>query len=224
MFRILAWRLGFELKNIQKLINGSKNTVNYFAFGANLDPEVLKRRKIIPLSEKPFILKDYALRFSHPGGFMRMGFASLDEAQGEVTYGKLYTLTEIDAIRMDYYELVPFLNRYQRCEIEQDGEKLFFYHSSDPRAELQPTQKYLNLILNGFKNVTHVPKEYLDKLASTETLKEMIPADDIQFLYKVSDNYPKHISNAIKKLDKESAKFFLKYVKEKSLTERFINV
>ena len=86
MLRIVAWRLLFELKNMQTIFSKNEKTIKYFAFGANLDPNVLiNTRRIKPLDEKEFILKDYALRFSHPSAWDGEGFASIDKAPGEVT-------------------------------------------------------------------------------------------------------------------------------------------
>src|SRR5690606_36396078 len=104
MYRLALWRLGCEIVNLVRLVTHGKRTVQYFAFGANLDPQVLKARRISPLSEKPFVLKDHELSFCHPGPFEGMGFASIEPKGGNCVYGKLHELGIVDALRMDFYE------------------------------------------------------------------------------------------------------------------------
>jgi len=183
MHRIAAWRLGFELQNLKKLVSKSDGTVKYFAFGANLDPSVLKEtRRITPTNEKSFILKDYALSFSHPAAFEGMGFASIEKERGAMVYGKLYSLSLLDAVRLDYYELVPFLHRYKRVTVKQDGEVFFFYQSCDPRSNLKPTKKYLDYIVSGFKKSTDIPVNYTTELENTKTFfGPPQPAKDLGF-------------------------------------------
>lgn len=221
--KIFLWRLAFELKNLQRAVAPSKDTVQYFAFGGNLDPKVLLRRKIKPVAEKPIVLKDYQMRFTHPGAFEGMGFASIEPAPGKVTYGKLYTLTQTDADRMDYYELVPFLNRYKRVSVNQDGEEFFFYQSAVPRQGLKPTKKYVQMILDGFHKVDHVPESFLAELKSIETIDKLIPAKKLEFRVKNLDRWPASLVPFLQKYDQTAIKLFIKYVKDRSLTGRSRN-
>ncbi len=224
MHRLMFWRLGFELKNIERIYHSNKETINYFAFGANLDPAVLLRRKIKPLSEKPFKLENFELQFTHPGAFEGMGFASIESAAGKTVYGKLYELSTLDAKRMDYYELVPVLNRYRRVLTTQQGQDFYFYQSCDPRSGLKPTKNYWNMIINGFEKASDIPPEFIEGLASTATLDKMIPAKDLNFLVNNIERWPDNIKTIMRSYDSTAIKIFLKYVKDKSLTEKMIHV
>lgn len=225
MITSLSWRFFFELQNLKKIgiIQSESKNEWYFAFGANLDPEILLKRKIRPLETVEFSLEDYGLKFSHPGPFKGMGFASIDPSPGSRVYGVLYKLTSLDARRMDYYELVPFLKRYRRQNHQQSGYSFFSYTSTSPREHLAPTPQYLNKILNGYGRLKNVPKEYLDNLAATKTLIKMIPADNLGIFFKTFPNGPKFLNQAIKWGDQKSVQFFVRYLRDKSLFERYIH-
>ena len=225
MYQAVAWRLAFEFLNMKRAIfspNEVGETVQYFAFGGNLDPAVLKRRKIYPLDEKPFVLKDFALRFSHPTAFEGMGFASIEKVSGENVYGKLYRLSLVDASRMDYYELVPFLGRYKRVEVDQDGEKFYFYQSQDPRPGLKPSKTYLESIIKGFEKADHIPKSYLSKLKTLEATVPKEPAKNLNFLVKTHSWLPENINEVLRSMDRKAAQLFVKHIRDKSWTERYI--
>jgi len=224
MIKIILWRLAFELKNLERVLSPSKRTVQYFAFGGNLDPKVLLKRKIKPLAEKACVLEDYEMRFTHPGAFEGMGFASIESAPGKKVYGKLYTLSQTDAARMDYYELVPLLNRYRRLTVDQGGESFFFYQSAVPRSGLRPTKKYVQMILDGFKLADRIPADFIKNLESIETIDKLVPAENLEFRVKNIDKWPAPLVPILKKYDQTAIKLFMKYFKDCSLTERWIHV
>ena len=113
MIRYLFWRLSFEACNVRRLFGHGTGRVQYLAFGANLSDTILRERKISPFEVKPFTLRNYGLRFDHPAPWVGCSYASAEPAPGENLYGYLYTLSERDAARMDYYEVVPIVRRYR---------------------------------------------------------------------------------------------------------------
>ena len=164
MLRYLLWRLRFELCNLRRLLGPGEATVEYLAFGANLSDDILLERRIKPLAARPFTLRNYGLRFDHPAPWADCGYASAEPAPGESLHGFLYTLHERDAARMDYYEVVPVLNRYRRSVVEQDGETLYFYQTNRSTPDLKPTAEYLGFIVDGLSQHPDVSQDYLDAL------------------------------------------------------------
>jgi len=169
MFRYLLWWLRFEACNIKRLFGHGSAQVHYLAFGANLSDAILRERRITAFSAKPFTLRDYGLRFDHPAPWSNCGYASAEPAPGESLHGFLYTLSGRDAERMDYYEVVPVLNRYRRTVVEQDGVKLYFYQTNRSTPDLKPTAEYLGYIVEGLTTHPGVSPDCLAKIVSIET-------------------------------------------------------
>ena len=169
MLRFLAWRLMFEVSNLKRLLGHGAERINYLAFGANLSDAVLRERRIEPLAVRPFVLRDHGLRFDHPAPHAGCSYASVEPAPGETAYGYLYTLSGRDAARMDFYEVVPIIERYRRSWVEQDGERLFYYQSNRSTPGLKPTAQYLGYIVDGLNAHPDACPEYRRALAATET-------------------------------------------------------
>ncbi len=171
MLRIILWRLFFDLKNLCKLFVRSDKTYKYFAYGGNLDPGVLRRRKIEILSEQDYVLKDHELRFNVPGEYEGMGYASAEFSKGEEIYGRIYELSKIDAERMDYYEASAFLGVYRRVVQPYGADELFFYQAVNPKENLKPTTAYLNYIIVAYSTSKSVPEGVLANLRSMEAVE-----------------------------------------------------
>ncbi len=169
MLRCLLWRLLFELANLRRLFGRGRGTVDYLAFGANLSDMIMRERCIEPLASERFTLRDHGLRFDHPAAYRGCAYASAEYAAGENVYGYLYTLSERDAARMDFYEVVPVIRRYRRTWVEQDGRRLYFYQSNRSTPGLSPTEEYLGYIVDGLRQHPDVEPEYLQRLAATPT-------------------------------------------------------
>jgi hypothetical protein len=169
MLRFLAWRLLFEVCNLRRLLGHGPGRVQYLAFGANLSPAIMRDRRIQALSARPFTLRDYGLRFDHPAPRDGCGYASAEPAEGEAVHGLLYTLSERDAARMDFYEMVPVVRRYRRTWVEQDGERLYFYQTNRSTPGLGPTAEYLGYIVDCLAAHPDVGVDYLERLSAIGT-------------------------------------------------------
>jgi len=169
MIRYLVWRLLFEACNINRLFGHGPDRVYYLAFGANLSDEILKQRRIRPFTVESFTLRDHALRFDHPAPWEGCGFASAEPASGESLHGFLYALSDRDAARMDFYEVVPILNRYRRTYVEQDGRRLYFYQTNRSTPDLRPTDEYLGFITEGLESHPGASDDYRSMIAAIET-------------------------------------------------------
>lgn len=168
MLRYLLWWLRFEACNVRRLLGPGKHQLEYLAFGANLSDAILRERRIIPLAARPFTLRDYGLRFDHPAPWADCGYASAEPAPGETLHGFLYTLSERDAARMDFYEVAPVLKRYRRTVVEQDGMTLYFYQTNRSTPNLKPTAEYLGYIVQGLATHPDVDPDYLDAIRAIE--------------------------------------------------------
>lgn len=169
MLRFLAWRLLFEICNLRRLLGHGPGRVQYLAFGANLSPAVMRERRIEALATRPFTLRGYGLRFDHPAPRAGCGYASAVPAEGESVYGLLYTLSERDAARMDFYEMVPVVGRYRRSWVEQGGERLYFYQTNRSTPDLKPTAEYLGYIFDCLTSHPDVDPAYLERLSAAGT-------------------------------------------------------
>ena len=178
MLRIILWKLGFEWAHLKRILRPrSDQKVYYFAFGANLSTRVLAQRRITVYEGFDFVLDNAALRFSQPGFYKHHGYASADTVKGEVTYGKMYLILESDAVRMDYYEGLPFLKEHDKVVCTASGFQYFHYRANKPREGLKPTQEYLDYLVNAYREMPHIPEAYLDSLLKTKVLDEMLPPD-----------------------------------------------
>ncbi|MGD2170624.1 MAG: gamma-glutamylcyclotransferase [Gammaproteobacteria bacterium] len=200
MLRYLTWWLMFEICNCRRLLGRGPGQVQYFAYGANLSPAVMRDRRIEASAVRYFTLEDYGLRFDHPAAKAGCGYASAEPAVGESVFGLLYTLSERDAARMDFYEMVPIVRRYRRTWVEQGGERLYFYQTNRSTPGLKPTSEYLGYILECLASHPDVDPSYRERLAAvgTETPGGYVasylaerPEFGPRWLYRLSRNYHK---------------------------------
>lgn len=201
MLRILLWRLLFDWKHLQKFLFPCRAAEKYFAFGGNLDPTVLRTRRIEILKEEPYVLKDHAISFNVQGRFQGMGYASVEEQPGSVVYGKIYEISKIDAQRLDYYEASPFLRVYKRASQPLAGKEMFFYQAVNPQPGLKPTQKYLNYIVDAYKSCDHVPNEVIDELSSFPVLTSWDTPKEPHFLIQDYHRFGRVLSGLLKSYD-----------------------
>ena len=135
----------------------SDQRVYYFAFGANLSPDILRLRRIGVYETFDYVLENAVLNFSQRGFYKHHGFASADASVGDCVYGKMYLIRQSDAKRMDYFEGVPFLKAHAKIVQQVQGKPFYFYRSQTPLNDLKPTQQYLNYLTNAYRNMDIVP-------------------------------------------------------------------
>jgi hypothetical protein len=220
MIRYLVWRLLFEACNIKRLFGHGSEQVQYLAFGANLSDAVMKQRRITPLAVKHFTLRDHGLRFDHPAPWVGCGYASAEYAPGESVHGFLYTLSGRDAARMDFYEVVPIIQRYRRTVVEQDGETLYFYQTNRSTPNLSPTPEYLGYITDGLESHPDASSEYRSEIAAINTSE---PGRFVSsYLWTQPENRAPWLRYSIAAYQLVALKIFLVVIYKYSLTDRFI--
>ena len=176
MLRILLWKLGFEWANLMRLIYPRDDrTIYYFAFGANLCPDILKQRGMTIYESIDYALEDAALRFTQSGFYKDHGYASADASPGDKVYGRLYLVKQSDAARMDYYEGVPFLKSHDKIYGEYNGKAFYYYRARQITANLKPTQEYLDYLTVAYHEMDIVPADYIKAMEATEVLETFEP-------------------------------------------------
>ena len=191
MFRILIWKLGSEWANVMRILcPRDDQRIYYFAFGANLSPDILQERRITIYESIDYTLEDAALRFTQSGFYKDHGFASADAALGEKVYGKLYLMRQSDAKRMDYFEGVPFRNVHDKIFRDYQGEHFFYYRAVLITPNLKPSQEYLDFITTAYREMDCVPEAYLKELEATELLDKFEPLDSTGKFVKHQERWP----------------------------------
>jgi hypothetical protein len=176
LLRIIFWKLGFEWSNFLRIVRPcSDRRIYYFAFGANLSPDILNLRRIEFYETFDYVLEDATLNFSQGGFYKDHGYASADVAVGDKVYGKMYLIRESDAKRMDYFEGAPFLKVHDKIFQQHQGERFYFYRAVAPAENLKPTQEYLDYLTTAYREMDCVPDEYLESMATTKVLEQLEP-------------------------------------------------
>tara|TARA_B110000090_G_scaffold165186_1_gene182938 strand:- start:72 stop:665 length:594 start_codon:yes stop_codon:yes gene_type:complete len=176
--------------------------VYYFAFGANLSPNILRLRRISVYETFDYVLEDCALNFSQRGFYKDHGFASADASVGGRVYGKMYLIRQSDAKRMDYFEGVPFLKAHAKIVQQVQGKPFYFYRSRTPLNDLKPTQQYLNYLTHAYRNMDIVPSQYTDTLLATKVLKTLEPQDQTGVFVRHLSRWPEALHPLLKLYEK----------------------
>ena len=153
----------------------SEQRIYYFAFGANLSVDILKLRRITVYEVFDYVLEDAALRFTQYGFYKSHGYASADAVPGGKVYGRMYLIGESDALRMDYFEGVPFLGVHEKITHRHQGSPFYFYRAISPVDNLKPTQEYLDYLVTAYREMEDVPTDYIETMAATEVLDTFHP-------------------------------------------------
>ncbi|GMQ89784.1 MAG: hypothetical protein BMS9Abin10_0118 [Gammaproteobacteria bacterium] len=143
-----------------------RETVWYFAFGANMhDSAFRERRRMRPIEWRAGCVRGYRLRFNlegRPKGKAAPANISPD-ADAEV-WGVLYRISRLDLLHLDSTEGVPG-RRYRHLWVEAqeiNGERLrvVTYIADGKEKDGNPSQRYLTLLREGAR-AHGLPEHYL---------------------------------------------------------------
>lgn len=191
MLRIILWKLGFEWSILLRIIwPCSDQQIYYFAFGANLSPDILNLRRISFYETFDYTLEDASLKFSQRGFYKDQGYASADHTAGEQVYGKMYLIRKSDAKRMDYFEGTPFLKAHDKIFQQHQGSDFYYYRAAKPSDDLKPTQEYLDYLITAYRGMTCVPAQYTDGIAATEVLEHLAPQNKTGVFVRDINGWP----------------------------------
>jgi len=136
--------------------------VHYFAFGANMNSAVLRRRGIVTLSREPARLRGHRLVFDLAGiPWVEPAFASIVPDPEHDVYGVLYRLAPDQLDRVNSYEGPG----YSFIEVEVEGERSGIRRTSTYRAKrsssgLRPSRRYLRVLCEGARE-NGLPPSYI---------------------------------------------------------------
>ena len=120
----------------------------YFAFGSNLNQKQMKRRCRDSKYIGCYSLKNYKLVFRNY--FLGGGVADVEKKKNSSVLGAIYKISKKDEIELDIYEDFPktYIKKYFRLL----GKKVMFYYMPKKTKHILPSKRYLNLIIQGYKD------------------------------------------------------------------------
>ena len=117
----------------------------YFAYGSNLHHFQMKRRCKDSLFIKKINLNDFRLTFRS-----KYRAADIEAKKKSIVPGALYEISKSDEKKLDVYEDFP--NLYKKYYFSYYGKKVMTYTMSNKTKFMYPTERYLNIILQGYND------------------------------------------------------------------------
>ena len=127
----------------------------YFAYGSNLNHFQMKRRCKDSIFLKKYELKDYRLNFRS-----KYRAADIEKKRKSIVQGALFEISKSDEKKLDVYEDFPIL--YTKMYFKYYNKKVMTYIMNKKTPFRYPTEKYLNVIKQGYKDCK-LDKKYLIK-------------------------------------------------------------
>tara|TARA_B100000401_G_C52271808_1_gene469305 strand:+ start:135 stop:560 length:426 start_codon:yes stop_codon:yes gene_type:complete len=120
----------------------------YFAFGSNLNQKQMKRRCKDSKYIGCYSLRNYKLVFRN--FFLGGGVADVQKHKNSSVLGAIYKISKKDEKKLDEYEDFPktYIKRYFKLL----GKKVMFYYMPKKSKHIPPSKRYLNLIIQGYKD------------------------------------------------------------------------
>lgn len=141
----------------------------YFAYGANMSPQILARRGVRPLSSRVGELRDYKLCFSHRGIFpTEPAFANIEPEVGANLYGVLHQLEADQLTALDKIEGAEY--QHVNVQVFSDGELINAraYMDPYPARGLHPSRRYAHIMIEAAQH-HGLPQPYLQRLIEQPT-------------------------------------------------------
>ncbi len=127
----------------------------YFAYGSNLNHFQIKRRCKDSVFLKKYELKNYRLNFRS-----KYRAADIEKKKNSIVPGALFEISKSDEKKLDVYEDFPTL--YTKIYFKYYNKKVMTYIMVKKTQFRYPTEKYLNVIKQGYKDC-NLDKSYLTK-------------------------------------------------------------
>jgi len=127
----------------------------YFAYASNLSRKQMAER--CPAAKPKLIAKlpHYKLVFAGWSRKWRGGCATLRQSTGNVVIGALYEMSESDLRLLDKHEDCPMTYAHLKVKVvTEDGDfvEAFTYIRTDQSEETKPSQEYLAIIRQGYRD------------------------------------------------------------------------
>ncbi len=127
----------------------------YFAYGSNLNHFQMKRRCKDSIFLKKYELKGYKLIFRS-----KYKVADIEKKSLSSVPGALFEISKVDEKKLDIYEDFPIL--YKKLYFKYYNKKVMTYIMTNKTKFKYPSEKYLNVIKQGYKDCK-LDKKYLFK-------------------------------------------------------------
>ena len=125
----------------------------YFAYGSNLHHFQMKKRCKDSVFLKRINLKDFRLTFRS-----KYRAADIEPNKNSLVPGGLFEISKSDEKKLDVYEDFPIL--YTKIYFKYYNKKVMSYIMVRKSKFRYPTEKYLNVIKQGYKDC-NLDKKYL---------------------------------------------------------------
>ena len=127
----------------------------YFAYGSNLNHFQMKRRCKDSVFLKKYELKNYKLNFRS-----KYRAADIEKKKNSIVPGALFEISKSDEKKLDVYEDFPVV--YKKLYFKYYNKKVMTYIMSKKTQFRYPTDRYLNIIKQGYKDC-NLDKKFLIK-------------------------------------------------------------
>ena len=127
----------------------------YFAYGSNLNHFQMKRRCKDSVFLKKFDLKGYKLNFRS-----KYRAADIEKKKNSLVTGALFEISKSDEKKLDVYEDYPIL--YKKLYFKYYNKTVMTYIMVRKTKFMYPTERYLNVIKQGYKDCK-LDKKHLNK-------------------------------------------------------------
>ena len=127
----------------------------YFAYGSNLHHFQMKRRCKDSKFIKKINLKNFKLTFRS-----KYRAADIEPKKNSIVPGALFEISKSDEKKLDVYEDFPTL--YTKIYFKYYNKKVMTYIMVKKTEFRYPTEKYLNVVKQGYKDC-NLDKSYLTK-------------------------------------------------------------
>ena len=127
----------------------------YFAYGSNLHHFQMKKRCKDSVFLKKINLKDFKLTFRS-----KYRAADIEPKKNSIVPGALFKISRSDEKKLDLYEDYPIL--YKKYYFYYYDKKIMTYTMINKTFFTFPTERYLNIVKQGYKDC-NLNKKYLHK-------------------------------------------------------------
>jgi len=127
----------------------------YFAYGSNLNHFQMKRRCKDSIFIKKYELKGFKLNFRS-----KYRAADIEKKKNFIVPGGLFEISKSDEKKLDLYEDFPIL--YKKMYFKYYNKKVMTYIMNKKTQFRYPTEKYLNVIKQGYRDCK-LDKKFLIK-------------------------------------------------------------
>ena len=117
----------------------------YFAYGSNLNHFQMKRRCKDSFFIKKIDLKGFRLNFRS-----KYRAADIEKKRKSIVQGALFEISKSDEKKLDVYEDFPIL--YKKIYFKYYDKKVMIYIMNKKTPFRYPSEKYLNVIKQGYKD------------------------------------------------------------------------